>query len=48
MGIDLHVHGDGLIPHIARTIGCKTDWEPRAKQFVREWKLKTRALWKHL
>ena len=47
-GVDLHVHGDGLIPHIAMTIGCKTDLEPRVKHFVREWKLKTRALWKHL
>lgn len=48
LGVDLHVHGDGLIPHIAMTLGCKTDLEPRMKQVAREWSLKTRALWKHL
>lgn len=48
LGVDLHVHGDGLIPHIARSIGCKTDLEPVVKQVFREWKWKAKTLWQHL
>lgn len=48
LGVDLHVHGDGLIPHIAMSIGCKTDLEPRAKQVLRNWKWKAKTLWRHL
>ena len=48
LGVNLHVHGDGLIPHIAIALGCRTDLEPRAKQLVREWKWKAKTLWQHL
>lgn len=48
MGTNLHVHGDGLIPHLAMAIGCRTDLEPRFKQVAREWKWKAKTLWNHL
>jgi uncharacterized Rossmann fold enzyme len=48
LGIDLHVHGDGLIPHLALALGCKTDLEPRVKQVARQWKHKAKALWQNL
>jgi hypothetical protein len=45
MNIRVTVHGDGLIPHIAKEYGCRTDYETRPAQFVREWKKKARILW---
>lgn len=48
LGVDLHVHGDGLIPHIAMTLGCRTDLEPKVKQIWRDWKWKAKTLWRHL
>jgi len=47
-GVTLHVHGDGLIPHLAIAMGYRTDLEPRAKQFAREWKWKAKTLWSNL
>jgi hypothetical protein len=48
LGCDLYVHGDGLIPHIAMSLGCKTDLEPKVKQVFRDWKWKAKTLWQHL
>lgn len=45
LGIELVVHGDGLIPHIAMWRGCKTDLENQAQKFMREWRFKFRNLW---
>jgi len=47
-GVSITVHGDGLIPHLALTMGCKTDLEPRVKQWAREWKWKAKTLWQNL
>lgn len=48
LGCDLYVHGDGLIPHIAMSLGCKTDLEPKVKHVLRDWKWKAKTLWQHL
>ena len=48
LGLGLHVHGDGLLPHVAMSMGCRTDIYPRVKQFAREWKWKARSLWQNL
>ena len=48
LGLGLHVHGDGLLPHVAMSMGCRTDIYPRVKQFGREWKWKAKALWDNL
>ena len=42
------VHGDGLIPHVAMSMGFKTDLEPRSHRFVRTWKNRSKALWANL
>ena len=47
-GIDFIVHGDGLIPHVAMSMGFKTDLEPRSRRFVRTWKNRGKALWANL
>ena len=47
-GIEFVIHGDGLIPHIAMTMGFKTDLEPRVKHFFRSWKARGKALWAQL
>ena len=45
MGLDVIVHGDGLIPHMAMMMGCKTDLETPAQKFLREWRFKFRNIW---
>ena len=47
-GIHFHVHGDGLIPHVAMTMGFRTDLEPRINRFARTWKNRSKALWANL
>jgi hypothetical protein len=46
-GTKFIVHGDGLIPHIAKTMGFKTD-EPVFNKFIRVWKRKAAILWQHI
>ena len=46
--IDITVHGDGLLPHIARWKGCKTDLETSAQKFRREWRFKLNNVWNSL
>lgn len=48
LGCELYVHGDGLIPHIAMSMGCKTDLEPKFKHVYRDWKWKAKTLWRYL
>lgn len=48
IGIKVVVHGDGLIPHIAKQMQLDVDGEPRFRQFVREAKLKARILWQSI
>lgn len=47
-GVELVVHGDGLIPHIAQTMGFKTDGVSKYKLAWRNVKFKSQLLWKYL
>lgn len=51
-GIELFFHGDGLMQHIAREYGCRTDYETkrqqRVREFKREWTRKAKILWQHI
>ena len=52
LGIGLFAHGDGLLQHVARELGFRTDYETVAQQWLREivrdWKRKTTILWQHV
>lgn len=48
LGLKIAVHGDGLIPHLARAMNLDVDGEPRAKQLLREAHLKAKTLWQNL
>ncbi len=48
IGIKVIVHGDGLIPHIAKNMHLDVDGEQRIKQLWREAKLKARTLWQNI
>lgn len=48
MGVKLIVHGDGLIPHLAKAMGFDTDGESRTKQVWRDVKYKAGILWSQL
>lgn len=48
LGMKIVVHGDGLIPHLARAMHLDVDNEPKFKQLVREASLKARTLWLNL
>lgn len=45
----LHFHGDGLLQHVARELGFRTDYENVVQQFVREvatfWTRRAKVLW---
>ena len=45
LGLEIVVHGDGLLPHVARWMGCKTDLENSLQKFLREWRFKFRNVW---
>ena len=48
-GINIIVHGDGLIPHIARTEGLRVvDGEPLWRHAAREFFFRLKLIWKHL
>jgi len=43
------VHGDGLIPHLARVMGCEVqNGEPKYKHALRHAKYKASQIWQHL
>lgn len=48
IGIKVSVHGDGLIPTIAKAMNLDVDGEARSKQIWREIKMKSSALWNSL
>lgn len=47
--IGMHFHGDGLLQHVARELGFRTDYENRLQQRVRQvvdfWTRRARVLW---
>lgn len=47
-GVKLIVHGDGLIPWLAKLMNFDVDGESKTKKFVREVKQKSRILWQNL
>ncbi len=47
-GIKFYVHGDGLIPHIAKELGCHTDGDTDLSVWWRGFKRKTKAVWKYV
>ena len=47
-GIKLIVHGEGMIPHLAQTLGYKVDGKERIKYLLRETNRKARILWSQL
>jgi hypothetical protein len=47
-GIDMTVHGDGLLPYTAMLLGVKTDLEITRGRVVREWKHRAKTLWQYL
>jgi len=47
-GIKLVVHGDGLIPHLAKTTGFDVDGESKSRQLWREVRHKAGILWSQL
>jgi len=47
-GIEYVVHGDGLIPHLAMTMGFETDLEPKLQFLARAWGARARELWRQL
>ena len=51
LGIKLIVHGDGILPHLAMTMGYQTDKSTRLELFkamVSGAKVKARILWSHI
>lgn len=48
LGVKLHVHGDGIIPHIAMAIGLDVDRPLRVRRFVMNWKRNAKTLWHHI
>lgn len=50
--IKVHVHGDGLLPHVAKELGFRTDYENAVQQRIRllkrDWTHKARILWQHI
>jgi len=47
-GVKLIVHGDGLIPHLAKAMGFDVDGESRSKQLWRSARHKAGILWSQL
>lgn len=49
LGVKVSVHGDGLIPHLAKySLGLDVDGQARWRQLAREARLKARTLWQNL
>lgn len=47
-GLTITVHGDGLIPQVAASMGFKVDFPLAARQFGRKWKWRAATLWANL
>ena len=47
-GIRFVVHGDGLIPQVAASMGFEVDWPLSGRQFFRQWKWNLVNLWQQL
>ena len=52
LNVKLFAHGDGLLQHVARELGFRTDYETEIQQWLREfkrdWKRKATILWQHV
>jgi uncharacterized Rossmann fold enzyme len=52
VGVTLFFHGDGLLQHVAKELGFKTDYNNVVQQwlheFKRDWKHKATILWQHV
>lgn len=50
--VKLHLHGDGLLQHVAKELGFRTDYEGVVRQYVRifarDWMHKAAILWQHV
>ena len=44
-GVTFTVHGDGLLPQVAASMGFAVDWRLGVKQFLRQWKWNVVNLW---
>ena len=44
-GVTLTVHGDGLLPQAAASMGFRVDWPLATRQFFRQWKWNAVNLW---
>ena len=44
-GVKLTVHGDGLLPQAAASMGFSVDWSLAVRQFFRQWKWNAMNLW---
>ena len=45
-GVKITVHGDGLLPQAAASMGFSVDWPLATRQFFRQWKWNAINLWK--
>ena len=48
IGLKVVVHGDGLIPTLAKEMNLDTDGEPKTRQVWRDVKWKARTLWQNI
>ena len=44
-GVQFHLHGDGLMQHVARSLGCKTDYDNHVQWFYQTWRAKLKQFW---
>ncbi len=44
-GVKLTVHGDGLLPQAAASMGFGVDWPLAIRQFIRKWLWNAKVLW---
>lgn len=47
-GVNITVHGDGLLPQAAASLGFSVDWSLAIRQFFRQWKWNFMNLWQTL
>lgn len=44
-GVRFYTHGDGLLQHVARSLGCKTDYDNHAQWLFQTWRAKLKNFW---
>lgn len=44
-GVTFYMHGDGLMQHVARSLGCKTDYDNHAQWLYQTWRAKLKNFW---